>query len=322
MSRGLQLKIWLLTIQKDLCVPLSTPTGTFRSLAAKIQWFVCRYFAFSGAQGASTSVHRVVYEASPVHCGWLPRGPVLPLRHDAVTIFQLRFHWQKDLQQHRLNSNTLTGIIFCLRPANERQRYIVTSSLIGWAHIQWSLLWYRDQGHATLPGHSLDSRAFAAETWTRRCGLLDRCKWRWLRVISCKNGITKMVPRQLGIEAEIPSKYVRILFINVFKSALTIGAKSQRDVALILALKYIYIYRPSMCVYNIFYLCSTLAAHTNIYLIIWTIARLRPAWRYMLNCVLLWIIFCYVILRMLVITRGSFYLNSLPRSLGLSVCYG
>ena len=28
------------------------------------------------------------------------------------------------------------GIIFCMRPANERRRYNVTSSLIGWAHIQ------------------------------------------------------------------------------------------------------------------------------------------------------------------------------------------
>ena len=44
--------------------------------------------------------------------------------------------------------------------------------------------------------------------------------------------------------------------------------------------------RPSMCAYNIFYLCSTLAAHTNMYLILWTIARLRPAWRYMHACVI------------------------------------
>ena len=29
-----------------------------------------------------------------------------------------------------------TGIILCMRPANERRRYNVTSSLIGWAHIQ------------------------------------------------------------------------------------------------------------------------------------------------------------------------------------------
>ena len=31
---------------------------------------------------------------------------------------------------------TTTGIIFCMRPANERRRYNVTSSLIGWAHSQ------------------------------------------------------------------------------------------------------------------------------------------------------------------------------------------
>ena len=28
------------------------------------------------------------------------------------------------------------GIILCMRPANERRRYIVTSSLIGWAHVE------------------------------------------------------------------------------------------------------------------------------------------------------------------------------------------
>ena len=28
------------------------------------------------------------------------------------------------------------GIILCMRPANERRRYNVTSSLIGWAHAQ------------------------------------------------------------------------------------------------------------------------------------------------------------------------------------------
>ena len=26
------------------------------------------------------------------------------------------------------------GVILCMRPANAKQRYIVTSSLIGWAH--------------------------------------------------------------------------------------------------------------------------------------------------------------------------------------------
>ena len=35
------------------------------------------------------------------------------------------------------------GIILCMHPANERRRYIVTSSLIGWVQIQndlWSEL--------------------------------------------------------------------------------------------------------------------------------------------------------------------------------------
>ena len=31
----------------------------------------------------------------------------------------------------------VAGIILCMRPANERRRYIVTSPLIGWAHTQY-----------------------------------------------------------------------------------------------------------------------------------------------------------------------------------------
>ena len=30
----------------------------------------------------------------------------------------------------------VTDIIFCMRPANERRRYIVTSYCIDWVHIQ------------------------------------------------------------------------------------------------------------------------------------------------------------------------------------------
>ena len=33
-------------------------------------------------------------------------------------------------------TDLVSGIILCVRPANEILRYIVTSSLIGWAHIQ------------------------------------------------------------------------------------------------------------------------------------------------------------------------------------------
>ena len=36
---------------------------------------------------------------------------------------------------------TDAGIILCMRLVNERRRYIVTSSLIGWAHAEWSLCW-------------------------------------------------------------------------------------------------------------------------------------------------------------------------------------
>ena len=39
------------------------------------------------------------------------------------------------LAQTLLEPNTGKGIILCMSPANERPRYNVTSSLIGWAYI-------------------------------------------------------------------------------------------------------------------------------------------------------------------------------------------
>ena len=50
------------------------------------------------------------------------------------------------------------GIILCMRPANERRCYIVTSSLIGWAHSQndpW-------KGHVKLSGELVLEEHFVA----------------------------------------------------------------------------------------------------------------------------------------------------------------
>ena len=40
------------------------------------------------------------------------------------------------LWEDALHNVRATGIILCMCPANERWRYDVTSSLIGWAHAQ------------------------------------------------------------------------------------------------------------------------------------------------------------------------------------------
>ena len=48
----------------------------------------------------------------------------------------------------RNQQTMISANILWMHPANERRRYNVTSSLIGWAHSQkWSLIiWLRDQG--------------------------------------------------------------------------------------------------------------------------------------------------------------------------------
>ena len=51
---------------------------------------------------------------------------------------------------HRLREGKHAGINLSMRPANERRRYIVTSSLIGWAHTQnnpWTLLFFNTCQH-------------------------------------------------------------------------------------------------------------------------------------------------------------------------------
>ena len=44
--------------------------------------------------------------------------------------------WRSDEQNCMIYNYTWSGIILCIRPTNERWRYIATSSLIGWAHTQ------------------------------------------------------------------------------------------------------------------------------------------------------------------------------------------
>ena len=54
---------------------------------------------------------------------------------DGVSNHQPHDCLRNHLFRHRCYSN-LTGIIWRMRPANERRCYIVTSTLIGWTHTQ------------------------------------------------------------------------------------------------------------------------------------------------------------------------------------------
>ena len=61
--------------------------------------------------------------------------------HLEYIILQLRYYWKwlNDSQYATLSS--YPEAILCMCPANERWRYNVTSSLIGWAHAQYDP-WY------------------------------------------------------------------------------------------------------------------------------------------------------------------------------------
>ena len=47
-----------------------------------------------------------------------------------------RAHYTATVMWYSTTTSWTTGIILCMRPGNERRRYIVTPSLIGWAHTQ------------------------------------------------------------------------------------------------------------------------------------------------------------------------------------------
>ena len=67
------------------------------------------------------------------HKKWEPFiiwDPVL-IEVDAASISQLRYN-EASIHHLRCTVNGNTGLILGLRPANERRRYFVTTSLIGW----------------------------------------------------------------------------------------------------------------------------------------------------------------------------------------------
>ena len=71
-----------------------------------------------------------------------------PILNDAIALSNLSVFWSNEgrVLFHHLSftvehvdhvGTNHVGIILHMRPANERRRYIVTSSLIGWAHAQY-----------------------------------------------------------------------------------------------------------------------------------------------------------------------------------------
>ena len=70
----------------------------------------------------------------------------IPWRHRRKVNSNHRAHSTMIILSHKSYS---TGIILCMRPANERRRYIVTSSLIGWAPT-YNDPWYWHKYHATV----------------------------------------------------------------------------------------------------------------------------------------------------------------------------
>ena len=62
---------------------------------------------------------------------WNGRGaPINPFSHVVVMLTP----WNLKMSSGQIHS---TGLILGLRPADERRRYFVTTSLIGWAQSQW-----------------------------------------------------------------------------------------------------------------------------------------------------------------------------------------
>ena len=62
-------------------------------------------------------------------------GEIIRLHAPVPMKLPWRIWWNKSYEfNDKASATNATGIILWMRPANERRRYIVTSSLIGWAH--------------------------------------------------------------------------------------------------------------------------------------------------------------------------------------------
>ena len=57
----------------------------------------------------------------------------IPLSMETIDCVMKDVHWRFEVQAYELG---IPGILLCMRPANERWRYTVTPSFIGWAHTQ------------------------------------------------------------------------------------------------------------------------------------------------------------------------------------------
>ena len=66
-----------------------------------------------------------------LNCHWLKGFTKL-----LTGIWLYWYHWLPLAAPTMAGSSSSTGIILCMRPVNERRRYNITSSLIGWAHSQ------------------------------------------------------------------------------------------------------------------------------------------------------------------------------------------
>ena len=72
---------------------------------------------------------------------------------ELITYMSMKYEWVTEIKMMLFCSTFYVrgimkaGIILCLHPANERRRYIVTSSLFGWAHTQ------NDESDVLYKGH-------------------------------------------------------------------------------------------------------------------------------------------------------------------------
>ena len=86
-----------------------------------------------------------------------------------------------------------TGIILCMRAANERRCYIVTSSPIGWAHTQNDPWWHymASLGHNNICEPHQISMAVEWKTWSQATSVGAGSGWcgRWDSGVKAEAGV-------------------------------------------------------------------------------------------------------------------------------------
>ena len=93
------------------------------------------------------------FETAPGKTNWWLKRQRARQHENLQAFAKMKYGYNNHISYQQMQAEihtTYAGIIFCRRPANERRRNIVTSSLIGWMHTYMILVYAQEFNHSYL----------------------------------------------------------------------------------------------------------------------------------------------------------------------------